>query len=275
VLSDAARKLEAISDTARLDAELLLAHALGLERGEMLLRLRDLAVPDSFAVLIERRLAHEPVAYILSYQHFWDLKLDVTPAVLIPRADSETLIEGARDYFANRPPTRILDLGTGSGALLLAALSLFPDASGTGIDASAEALVVAQGNSGRLGFGSRAHFINARWHDQGWSNGLGPFDLILCNPPYVETSSILDRQVSEHEPASALYAGEDGLDEYRILIPQIPALLAPKGIAIFEIGKGQESAISNLAGNCGLLSSQHKDLAGIVRALELTAKASG
>lgn len=271
VLMDAALQLEAVSETPRLDAELLLAHALGLERSELLLRLRDLDVPGSFAKLVERRAAHEPVAYIIGHQHFWDLKLAVSPAVLIPRADSETLIEAALDYFKDAPPQRILDLGTGSGALLLAALSCFPDAVGMAIDASASALEVATGNADALGFSNRANFVLASWHDAGWSDTLGRFDLILCNPPYVETTAELASQVRDHEPASALFAGADGLDEYRLLIPQIPPLLATGGAAIFELGKGQDKAVTDMAQAAVMQTAAHKDLAGIVRVLVMTA----
>jgi release factor glutamine methyltransferase len=274
-LTHITEKLQPISETPRLDAELLLAHALDMERGDMLLRLRDLAVPDNFAALIERRMAHEPVAYIIGRQDFWDLTLDVSPAVLIPRADSETLIEAARDYFHDHQPQRILDLGTGSGALLLAALSLFPKTKGIGVDASPAALSVASGNAAKLGFADRSQFVEASWRDIGWDMGLGQFDLILCNPPYVESDADLAPQVRNHEPASALFAGDDGMDDYRILIPQIPALLAPGGLAIFEIGKDQHDAVSNLAVSAGLNVNMHKDLADIARALSFTINASG
>lgn len=271
VLADAARQLANISETPRLDAEYLMAHALGMERSAMLLQMRDLGVPQDFAALVERRAHHEPVAYILGYQDFWDIRLQVSPDVLIPRSDSETLIEAARDYFGVRQPKYILDLGTGSGALLLAALSLFPEAAGTGLDASPAALQVASGNAAQLGFANRAKLIEASWRDAGWSDGLGQFDLILCNPPYVETGAELAPQVRDHEPHKALFSGADGLDDYRILIPQIPALLAPEGIAIFELGKGQDEAVGALAASCGLTCQPHKDLAGIVRALAFTA----
>jgi release factor glutamine methyltransferase len=144
-------QLAVSSDTARLDAELLMAHALGQSRNDLLLRQRDLTVPEIFASLLARRLNGEPIAHITGARDFWTITLSVTPDTLIPRPDSETLIEAAVDHFAARAPATILDLGTGSGALLLAALAEWPDAQGVGIDASAPALAVAQGNAARLG----------------------------------------------------------------------------------------------------------------------------
>jgi release factor glutamine methyltransferase len=267
-LRDATARLQGISDTPRLDAELLMAHALGCSRSQLLLRQADLAVPAAFAALLDRRMAHEPVAYIAGRQAFWDLELAVTPDVLIPRADSESLIEMAVESAGN--PTRVLDLGTGSGALLLAALSAFPAAHGIGVDASDGALAVAEGNARALGFGARAHFQHLSWRHQGWSDALGQFDLILCNPPYVEQSAALAPMVVDHEPHSALFAGPDGLDDYRILIPQIPTLLTPAGVAIFEIGHTQASAVSNLASKAGLSTELRRDLAGNPRALRFS-----
>lgn len=266
-LYDAATRLTGISATPRLDAELLMAHALGMARSDMLLRQAVLAVPDAFAALLERRVAHEPVAYITGVQAFWDLELAVTPDVLIPRSDSETLIDMAVESPA---PARVLDLGTGSGALLLAALSAFPEATGLGVDASAAALSVASGNAERLGFGARSTWAHKSWREAGWSAGLGQFDLILCNPPYVEDDAALEPIVAEHEPHSALFAGPEGLDDYRILIPQIPALLTPGGVAIFEIGHTQTDAVSDLASKSGLSTEMRRDLAGKPRALRFS-----
>lgn len=267
----ATRALDGVSDTPRLDAELLMAHALGLSRNAMLLRARDLQAPAAFAAMLQRRLAHEPVAYIRGYQEFWDLTLAVTPATLIPRGDSETLIEAAIGGFADRaPPARILDLGTGTGALLLAALSVFPEATGIAIDASAAALEVAQGNAARLEMAKRSIFLHRSWRDAGWADDLDRFDLILCNPPYVEDDADLAPQVRAHEPASALFAGADGLDDYRLLVPQVPRLLAEDGMAIFEIGKGQDESVAELAARNGCSAAPHRDLADIVRALSLS-----
>jgi release factor glutamine methyltransferase len=274
-LAEATSRLEAVSESPRLDAELLMAHALGLDRSAMLLRIRDLSVPAAFAELIERRIAHEPVAYIRSVQEFWDLSLKVTPDVLIPRGDSETLIEAAQRQFDSRPPARILDLGTGSGALLLAALSLFPKAQGVAIDASAKALSVAQGNADVLGFAPRSTFLKRSWRDVDWQQDLGTFDLILCNPPYVETTAKLAPQVRDYEPSTALFAGEDGLDDYKCLIPDIPGLLNADGVAIFELGQGQNAAVTEMAAAQGLMAQPHQDLAAIVRALSLSKSNGG
>jgi release factor glutamine methyltransferase len=223
------------SDTARLDAEVLMAHALGVTRSELLLRhMRD-AVPDTFDALIARRQAHEPVAYIVGEQEFFGLPFRVSPAVLIPRGDSEVLVEEA--LAAHPAALRVLDCGTGSGALLLAVLHGLPDASGVGIDRSAEALAVAADNAARLGLARRAAFALADWHAAGWADALGgPFDLVMANPPYVEDDADLAPSVRAHEPAGALFAGADGLNDYRALVPQLPALLRPGGAALVEIG---------------------------------------
>ena len=203
---------------ARIDAELLMAHALGCSRSAMLLHHMREPAPDGFAPLFARRLGHEPVAYITGSAEFYGLELQVSPAVLIPRGDSETLIDAAQEHFGTRdPPQRILDLGTGSGALLLAALSQWPEAQGTGVDASMPALRVAQCNARKLGLAENARFLRRSWRRDGWQRDLGTVDLVLCNPPYVEEDADLDPCVREHEPASALFAGAEGLDDYRIL----------------------------------------------------------
>lgn len=251
--------------TARLDAELLMAHALGLSRTDMLLRQRDLAVPAGLAKLVERRLAGEPVAYILGYRDFWTITLAVTPDVLIPRPDSELLIEAAVDHFADRAPATILDLGTGSGALLLSALAQWPAANGTGVDASPAALAVAQGNADRLGLAARACFVEGDW-----AGGIdGPFDLLLINPPYIATDADLSGDVL-HEPSSALFAGADGLDDYCRIVPALPALIAPGGMAAIEIGYDQRDAVTGLIEAVGLSARSLKDLAGHDRCLVVT-----
>lgn len=265
-LRAAASQLSGKSDTPRLDAELLLAHGLGIEREDLLLKLRDLEVPGSFAPLIERRAAGEPVAYITGARDFWTITLHVTPAVLIPRADTETLLEAALDHFRGRAPRRILDLGTGSGALLLAALDEWRDATGLGVDISAEALAVARENADRLGLSSRADFRHGDW-----AEGLAErFELILINPPYISTQAMLPPDVLHHEPHSALFAGEEGLDDYRLLAPQLPMLLNSRGMAAIEIGFDQGQTAAALFQRAGLDVHVKQDLAGRDRCLIVT-----
>jgi release factor glutamine methyltransferase len=264
-LADAARRLSGVSDTARLDAELLMAHALGVSREVLLLSRLDHTVPTDFDTLMARRLSHEPVAYITGTRDFWTITLGVTPAVLIPRPDSETLIEAAVTHFGKEGPKRVLDLGTGSGALLLAALSEWPAATGLGIDASQAALAVATANAQQLGLADRAAFALGDWGE-----GVSEvFDLILCNPPYVERAAKLAPEVADHEPASALYAGEDGLDDYRRLLPQFEKLMAPGAIVTLEIGAVQAEPVSALALEVGLGARCFQDLAGRNRCLVL------
>jgi len=265
-LRDAALLLSPVSDTPRLDAELLLAHALGMARNDLLMRQQDLTVPDGFAALLARRREGEPVAHIVGTRDFWTLTLRVTPDTLIPRPDSETLIEAAIAYFGDRTPGRILDLGTGSGALLLAALDQWPDATGLGVDRSPAALDVARDNAMRLGLGQRADFTLGDW-----GQGIGGcFDLILCNPPYVACDAPLMGDVLR-DPPGALFAGADGLDDYRRIAPQIPALFAPGGMAAVEIGHDQAAGVSALLRNAGLTTSLRRDLAGRDRCLVVQA----
>ncbi len=263
VLVAAAHRLNPVSDTPRLDAELLMAHALGVTREALLLsRLGD-NVPTDFGALLDRRFAHEPVAYILGKRDFWTITLDVTPAVLIPRPDSETLIEAAIAHFGAAGPKAVLDLGTGSGALLLAALSQWPESTGLGVDASEAALAVASGNAQRLGLCGRARFVLGDW-GQGI---VDQFDLILCNPPYVESGALLASEVKNYEPPAALFAGNDGLADYRRLMPQLKTLMSPAAIAALEIGAEQATEVIALAREVGLTATLYKDLAGRDRCL--------
>lgn len=263
----AAARLAATSDTARLDAELLMAHALGMSRSEMLVRAMRDPAPGSFAALAERRAAHEPVAYITGWTEFYGLTLAVTPATLIPRGDSETLIEAA--LMCMGPDGDALDLGTGTGALLLAVLANRASWQGVGIDASASALAVAKGNAAALGLVGRSAWCCRSWRTPGWADDLGTFDLVLCNPPYVEDDAALEPDVRDFEPASALFAGPEGLDDYSILIPRLRALMKPRGIAIVEIGANQAEAVSALAAASGFTVALRRDLADRPRALVL------
>ncbi len=259
----AAAELSGWSASARLDAELLMAAALGVARDTMLLGRLDDPSPDAFETLLDRRRGQEPVAYILGERDFWTITLAVGPGVLIPRPDSETLIEAAVDHFGSAGPATILDLGTGSGALLLAALAEWPNASGVGVDRSNEALAIAASNAERLGLALRAVLCVGDW-----GRGIdGPFDLILCNPPYIESDAPLAPEVREHEPADALFAGPDGLDDYRRLAPDIARLLAPEGRAVVEIGWTQAAAVCGLFAVQGLGTSVRQDLGGRDRAI--------
>jgi release factor glutamine methyltransferase len=267
-LREAARGLEAVSDTARLDAELLMAHALGVSRSDLLLRRIGEPAPVGFEPHVARRLAHEPVAQILGRKEFYGRAFLVGRDVLTPRPDSETVISATLDACA--AATRILDCGTGSGALLLTLLAELPGSTGVGIDRSPEALAVAADNAERLGLTARADLRLADWRQPGWTDALGQFDLIVANPPYVETSAELPRSVRDYEPAGALYAGPEGLDDYRVLVPQLPALLRPNGVAVLEIGATQAQAVAAIAQEAGFNSALRRDLAGHPRALTLT-----
>lgn len=266
-LANAARQLASISDTARLDAELLMAEALGIARDRLLLSPPPRAqVPDRFWAMVERRKNGEPVAYITGRRAFWNIDLHVGPGVLIPRPDSELLIASALDHFAETSgPRRILDLGTGPGTLLLAALDIWPTATGIGSDSSRRALSYAAANARNLGLEDRADLRLADWAD-----GIdGRFDLILCNPPYVAADAALGPGVAEFEPDEALFAGADGLDAYRVLAPELPRLLAPGGLAAVEIGHDQAAQAADLLARNGLGARLACDLADRPRALLL------
>ncbi len=270
-LREAAARLGETSDTARLDAELLMAHALGVSRSELLLRHMDAPAPAAFAALVERRAAHEPIAFILGRKEFYGREFAVAPGVLIPRMDSETTVAAALEACAQ--PPRVLDCGVGSGALLLTVLAERPEATGLGIDRSNEALAIAAANAEQLGLSERASFREADWDQPGWSDDLGRFDLILANPPYVEDDAPIAPAVRQWEPAGALFAGAEGLDAYRVLVPQLPALLTERGVAVLEIGAVQSQAVATLAAQAGFASQLHHDLGGRPRALVLQTRA--
>jgi release factor glutamine methyltransferase len=243
-----------------------MAHALGIPREEMLLSRLDAEAPPDFLPLLARREAGEPIAYIIGRRAFWTIELEVGPGVLVPRPDSETLIEAAVEHFKEAPPQRVLDLGTGPGTLLLAALDQWPEATGLGVDASEAALAYARSNAERLGLAGRAAF---RLGD--WAVGLDEqFDLVLCNPPYVEEGADLPRDVVEWEPHEALFAAADGLSHYRRIAPQVPRLLAPGGLACFEVGAGQIERVAGLLAGLPFTLSSRTDLRGVYRCLVLS-----
>ncbi len=224
---------------------------------------------ERFAALVARRCRREPLAFLAGSEEFCGLTLAVGPATLIPRPDSETLIAAARAALPEPGQVRqIVDLGTGTGCLLLAALALYPQAFGVGVDRVAEAVRLAAGNAARCGLGGRAVFFCGDW-----AAALGSrFDLLLCNPPYVETAAIgsLMPEVARFEPRSALDGGVDGLDCYRQVLPEVARLLAPGGVAVFELGFGQAEAFAHLAVAAGLPRPVlHADPAGIARAAVL------
>ena len=264
-------------DSAEADARLLMAYALGVDRAELIANGgRALTVEQAEAIdaLAARRLRREPVARIFGHKEFWSLSLQIGPAVLVPRPETETVVEAALDAVARdarqMAQLRILDIGTGSGALLLALLSELPNAVGTATDISAAALDVARANAERSGLAGRCTFIACDI-----AAGVpGPFDLIVSNPPYVVHGEIasLAPEVRDYDPALALDGGADGLDGYRAIAAQARGLLAPGGKLIVELGAGQEAAVRALFTNAGLTAAAVlNDLAGIPRALTASA----
>ena len=266
-LADAARQLSETSDTSRLDAELLMAEALHIDRDRLLLSPPDKAIPKRFWTMVKRRSKGEPVAYITGRRAFWNIDLHVGPGVLVPRPDSEVLIASAIEHFEGSDgPQRILDLGTGPGTLLLAAIDIWPNATGLGIDLSRRAMSYAAANSRRLGFEKR---VKLKLGD--WAQGIEEsFDLLLCNPPYVAEGAELGPGVREFEPDEALFAGASGLDAYRALAPQLPRLLNKSGLAAVEIGHDQADAVTALLARDGLQARVANDFADRPRAILLT-----
>ncbi|HEX4505787.1 MAG TPA: peptide chain release factor N(5)-glutamine methyltransferase [Alphaproteobacteria bacterium] len=257
-------------DTPVLDARLIVQHALRISWDTLYLKDDQPLEPQEKARLesgLARRAAHEPVSRIVGRRHFWTLDLAVSPDTLDPRADTESLIETVVQAIPDRTqPLRVLDLGTGTGAILLALLAEYPNATGLGIDRSEAALAVARANADSHGLSPRVTFSSGNWTD-----GVeGPFDIIVSNPPYIESGHLpgLPPEVREHDPVLALDGGTDGLDAYRAIIPAIPALLGPGGLAVFEIGEGQGDAVTRIARENGLApAGSRKDLGGIARAL--------
>lgn len=266
-LDDATRKLSETSDTARLDSELLMAEALHIDRDRLLLAPPDRAVPERFWEMVKRRCEGEPVAYITGRRAFWNIELHVGPGVLVPRPDSEVLIASSIEHFdGSAGPRRVLDLGTGPGTLLLAALDIWPEATGLGVDLSRQALSYASANARRLGFEARVKLLQGDWA----AGLLEKFDLILCNPPYIAEGAELGPGVREFEPDEALFAGREGLDSYRELAPQLPRLLNRGGLAAIEIGADQAEPVTRLLARDGLKAQVVDDLAGRPRAVLLT-----
>jgi release factor glutamine methyltransferase len=268
-VAEGARRLAAagVAD-ARREARLILAHALGVEAVAVTgYPERPVPDPGAFEALIARRERREPLSHLTGRREFWSLVLETGPATLDPRPDSEAVIEAGLETVADRAaPLSVLDLGTGTGCLLLAVLHELPQASGLGIDISLPAIAVARRNADRLGLASRARFESGNW-----GRSLdGPLDLVLCNPPYIPIADIagLEPEVAVFEPRVALDGGPDGLDAYRALMPDIARLLAPRGAAVLEIGAGQREEVAHIVAREGLaVTGVSRDLAGRDRCL--------
>jgi release factor glutamine methyltransferase len=260
-------------DFAELDARMLVGAVLGLDLTGMIAAASRLLTEDQSIRLEDfarRRLAGEPVARILDSKEFWELPLELSAATLVPRPDTETVVELALEILRAGPIStrwRIADIGTGSGAILMALLSELPDGYGVGTDISVAALRTANANAARLGLAPRAGFVACDY-----AAALSEtFDLIVSNPPYIRSADIarLASEVRDHDPHGALDGGPDGLDAYRTLIPQAARLLAPRGALVVEAGQGQSSHIEALMTAAGLTLERppKTDLAGIPRAV--------
>ena len=267
LIADAAARLAAAGiDNPRLDARVLLGHVLNVPGGELLFGNAKVSgeARTKFESAIARRISREPVAYITGEKEFWSLPFAVGPGVLIPRPETETLIEEALKLFPDRSaPRRILDLGTGSGIRLLTLLHLLPAARGVGVDAAEDGLGWAKANISRLGLESRASLERAHW-DEGID---GAFDLVVSNPPYVARDAMaqLAPELS-FEPRSALDGGADGLEAYRSLAPVLMRRVAPEGHVLLEIGADQGAAVPAIMSAAGLVVSHvANDLAGLAR----------
>lgn len=269
LLNDAQARLTAVSgELARRDAEILLAFSLGTSASR--LPLFDGPVsPEQltrFQGLVAQRATGEPVAYIVGEQEFWSLTFKVNEHTLVPRPDTETLVEVGLQNLPDAAASRILDLGTGSGCILLSILCERPNGFGLGVDMSSGALDIAKANAERLGFAERCEFKKGDWFSP--VDEADVFDLIVSNPPYIETADMqtLMSDVKDYEPATALDGGEDGLQCYRRITADATSFLRPGGTLAVEVGIGQDSAVSRLFEDAGFVDvSIHADLAGVNR----------
>jgi release factor glutamine methyltransferase len=259
-------------DSPELDARLLIGAALHLDHtGLAVHRARQItsAEADVIESFAQRRMAHEPIARILGHKEFWGLDLRLSKATLVPRPDTETVVEAALEFVRSDPTfskeVRIADIGTGSGAILLALLNELKQAIGTGTDINCEAVATAELNAKRLGIADRARFIQCNYT----AALSGSFDLIVSNPPYIRSLDIqtLDAEVRDNDPHLALDGGPDGLDAYRAIVPQAAKLLAPRGGLIVEVGYDQSAQVSQMMEAAGLTlpCPPRGDLGGIER----------
>jgi release factor glutamine methyltransferase len=261
-------------DSADLDARILVGSVLGLDLTGLIAaaaRILNRDEAERLEGFARRRIAGEPTARIIGLKEFWGLPLRLSPATLVPRPDTETVVEAALEILRAESscdsPLRIADLGTGSGAILLALLSELPDAFGVGTDISVPALRTARDNARQLGFAARGAFVACDYA----AALSGPFDLIVSNPPYIRSAEIasLDAEVRDHDPHRALDGGFDGLDAYRLIAAQASRLLAPGGALVMEVGHGQSGDVQRLLTAAGLAPAgpPKSDLAGIRRAV--------
>jgi len=256
-------------DTPTLDARLLVQSVLGLTHEELLMRPHQPLTPEQESTLASytaRRLKHEPVSRILGKRGFWKSFFKVTPATLDPRPDSETLIEAALKHVDKNKPLTILDLGTGTGCLLLSLLQELPQATGIGVDISAEAIDVAKENAESLGLTDRASFMSIDWNEL----QATPFDIVISNPPYIALAEEenLAPEVRDYDPATALFGGADGLDCYRDIVRLLPRVLKLDGLLFLEIGATQAKDVKGITGQAGLtMLHTIADLAGHDRCL--------
>lgn len=260
--------------SAQLDARLLLQHVLDKLHEYVATNPEHLLTTDQmrdYEALIARRAAREPIACIIGSKEFYGLEFRTSKDTLDPRPDTETLVEAVLSSAASRRASmNLLDLGTGTGCILLTLLHLLPDARGVGVDASPEALAIAQENAERLGLTNRVQFVRGNW-----AEGIdGPFDIIVSNPPYIPSVDILtlEPEVREYDPMAALDGGRDGLDCYKALLPTLQGKLKQGGLLLFEFGQGQEHDVAALVEAHGYkVKELRKDLAGVIRCLVATA----
>ena len=259
--------------TPDLDARILVRHSLGLSDADLITGQGVVTQKqqNSLDRVLERRMAGEPVSRILGFREFWGMKFIITPDTLDPRPDTERLVEMAVESMKDRPPGRILDLGTGTGCILLSLLKEFPGATGIGIDINAGAVDVSRENMENNGLSGRAVFQTGNWTDSlSESNGL--FDLIVSNPPYIPESHIesLSVEVRNHDPILALVGGKDGLDAYKTILMKIKDFLTPQGCVLFEIGQNQDADLVRLVEESGFTVRRiGADYAGILRVVEI------
>jgi release factor glutamine methyltransferase len=267
VLQDARARLASISQYPRRDAELILAHVLGCDQIALLTHPERLLSPeeaDQFEDLLRRRLAREPVQYLIGAQEFFCLLFEVSPDVLIPRPETEHLVEAVLEHFGREANPRIIDVGTGSGAIAVTLAHLLPQSQVTALDISCTALAVARRNAQRHGVMDRVTLLQS---DLLVSITSKEFDVVVSNPPYIAAGEVLEPQVTNYEPHSALYAGPTGLEIYERLIPQARRVLKSRGWLILEIGYGQRSALLKLLKDWTLVTVRD-DLRGIPRVIQ-------